>query len=197
MLVDKIELLRDANGVVQLDPRNEPKLRRAPGSKEAIVQFLTGGPVPRVRPSTGKPTPPLLVGEQRSFPYSFELPAASGAQRVGCGCCSAPCRRTSCARWPKRRPRRRPQARPVSSETWKSTKWPGWKPRSHAGIEPTSRNGTCWTQSSLEDQKGESCVGRQRNDERHRYGAVSSRGRNHEFGVSLLTADLPAVKVWL
>jgi hypothetical protein len=82
MLMDKIELLRDANGVVQLDLRNEPKLRPAPGSKEAIVQFLTGGPVPRVRPSTGKPTPPLIVGEQRSFPYAFDLPATAGAERV-------------------------------------------------------------------------------------------------------------------
>jgi hypothetical protein len=82
MLVDKIELLRDAAGTVQLDPRGQAKLRRAPGSKEAIVQFLTGGPVPRVRPSTGKPTPPLAVGEQRSFPYSFDLPSGAGAQRV-------------------------------------------------------------------------------------------------------------------
>ena len=46
------------------------------------MQFLTGGPVPRVRPSTGKPNPPLIVGEQRSFPYSFDVPPGSGAQRV-------------------------------------------------------------------------------------------------------------------
>ncbi len=82
MLMDKIELFRDANGIVQLDLRNEPKLRAAPGSKEAIVQFLTGGPVPRVRPSTGKPTPPLIVGEQRAFPYSFELPSGSGVEKL-------------------------------------------------------------------------------------------------------------------
>lgn len=82
MLVDKIELLRDAAGTVQLDPRGEAKLRRAPGSKETVVQFLTGGPVPRVRPSTGKSTPPLATGEQRSFPYSFDVPNGSGAQRV-------------------------------------------------------------------------------------------------------------------
>jgi hypothetical protein len=80
MLLDKIELLRDDSGVVQLDLRNQPKLKAAPGSKEAIVQFLTGGPVPRVRPSTGKPTPPLVVGEKRDFTYSFEL--APGAERV-------------------------------------------------------------------------------------------------------------------
>ncbi len=35
-----------------------------------------------MRPSTGKPTPPLVPGEQRSFPYSFDLPSGSGAQRV-------------------------------------------------------------------------------------------------------------------
>ena len=82
MLMDKVELLRDGNGVVQLDLRNEPKLRAAPGAKEAVVQFLTGGPVPRMRPSTGKPNPPLIIGERRSFPYSFDVPAAAGAQRV-------------------------------------------------------------------------------------------------------------------
>jgi hypothetical protein len=82
MLMDKVELLRDSNGVVELDLRREPKLRAAPGAKEAVVQFLTGGPVPRVRPSTGKPNPPLIVGEQRSFPYSFDIPAASSPARV-------------------------------------------------------------------------------------------------------------------
>lgn len=82
MLLDKIELLRDNSGVVQLDARNQPKLRAAPGSKEVVVQYLTSGPVPRVRPSTGKPTPPLVVGEQRSFPYVFDLPAGSGAERI-------------------------------------------------------------------------------------------------------------------
>jgi hypothetical protein len=82
MLVDKIELLRDPAGTVQLDPRGEPKLRRAPGSKEAIVQFLTGGAVPRVRPATGKPTPPLLIGEQRSFSYSFDVPPGAARLRV-------------------------------------------------------------------------------------------------------------------
>jgi hypothetical protein len=35
-----------------------------------------------LRPSTGKPNPPLIVGEQRSFPYSFDVPAGSGAARV-------------------------------------------------------------------------------------------------------------------
>jgi hypothetical protein len=81
-LFDKIELLRDGSGVVQLDSRGQAKLRAAPGAKEAVVQYLTAGPVPRVRPSTGKPTPPLFVGEQRSFPYSFDVPSAAGAARL-------------------------------------------------------------------------------------------------------------------
>lgn len=82
MLLDKIELFRDNNGVVQRDLRNEPKLRAAPGAKEVVVQFLTGGPVPRVRPSTGKPTAPLIVGEQRAFPYAFDLPTGATAARL-------------------------------------------------------------------------------------------------------------------
>jgi hypothetical protein len=43
---------------------------------------LTGGPVPRVRPATGKPTPPLFAGEERTFPYAFDLPAGTSADRV-------------------------------------------------------------------------------------------------------------------
>jgi hypothetical protein len=82
MLLDKIEPLRDPSGVVQLDSRGQPKLRGASGAKEAVVQFLTGGPVPRVRPSTGKPTPPLFAGEQRTFPYVFDLPSGTVADRV-------------------------------------------------------------------------------------------------------------------
>lgn len=81
-LLDKIELLRDASGKTLLDLRQQPRLRAAPGSKEVVVQYLTGGPVSRVRPSTGQPTPPLSVGERRSFPYVFDVPAGSGAQRL-------------------------------------------------------------------------------------------------------------------
>lgn len=81
-LLDKVELLRDSSGAVQLDLRNQPRLRAAPGSREVVVQHLTSGPISRVRPSTGKPTPPLIVSEQRSFPYAFDVPASSGAQRI-------------------------------------------------------------------------------------------------------------------
>ncbi|RYZ03703.1 MAG: hypothetical protein EOO73_26980 [Myxococcales bacterium] len=81
-LLDKIELLRDAAGGAVLDLRRQPRLRAAPGSKEVVVQYLTGGPVSRVRPSTGQPTPPLIVGEQRSFPYVLDAPAGSRPQRI-------------------------------------------------------------------------------------------------------------------
>ncbi|HEY6081172.1 MAG TPA: multiheme c-type cytochrome [Polyangiaceae bacterium] len=82
MLVDLVELVRDPAGVVQLDLRQQPRLQRTTGSKEVVVQHLTSGPVPRVRPSTGKPTSPLVVGEQRSFPYAFQLAAGSTAARL-------------------------------------------------------------------------------------------------------------------
>ena len=81
-LFDKVELLREASGQVQQDSRGQAKLRAAPGAKEAVVQYITGGPVPRVRPATGKPTPPLFTGEQRSFPYAFELPSGAAVERV-------------------------------------------------------------------------------------------------------------------
>jgi Cytochrome c554 and c-prime len=81
-LVDKTELFREASGAVLLDLRQQPRLRAAPGSKEVVVQYLTGGAVPRVRPSTGTLTSPLIVGEQRSFPYVFDLPAGSRPTRV-------------------------------------------------------------------------------------------------------------------
>jgi hypothetical protein len=121
MLVDNIELLRDPAGTVQLDARGEPKLRRAPGSKEAIVQFLTGGPVPRVRPATGKPTPPLLIGEQRSFSYSFDVQPGTARLRVRLLFRAMP--PTSCARSARLKfPRTAPNWT-VSWATSKSTKW--------------------------------------------------------------------------
>lgn len=82
MLVDRIEPLRDASGVTLLDSRKQPRLKAAAGAKEVVVQFLTGGPVPRVRPATGEPTPPLIAGEQRAFPYTFALASGGAAQRV-------------------------------------------------------------------------------------------------------------------
>jgi hypothetical protein len=82
MLLDKVELLRDAGGNVQLDARGQAKLRGAPGAQEVVVQYITSGPVPRVRPATGKPTPPLVAGEARVFPYSLDLPSGVSPSAV-------------------------------------------------------------------------------------------------------------------
>jgi hypothetical protein len=76
MLVDKVEVLRDASGAIRTGSRGERLLARAQGSKEAVIQELDGGPVPRTRKATGKPTPPLAPGETATFPY--ELPVTGG-----------------------------------------------------------------------------------------------------------------------
>ncbi len=73
MLVDKVEIATDANGAVLKGPRGENLLRRAPGAQEAIIQFIEGGPVPRVRPATKQPVAPIPFGESSSFAYDFPV----------------------------------------------------------------------------------------------------------------------------
>jgi len=75
MLVDKIEVARDSAGAILTGLRGERLLTRGAGSKEAVLQELNGGPVPRARKSTGKPTPPLAPGESATFPYRLAVPA--------------------------------------------------------------------------------------------------------------------------
>lgn len=75
-LVDKIQVQRDASGANKTGSRGENLLERAPGAKEAVIQELTGGPVARVRPSTGKPTIPLAPGETGTYPYSLDIGGA-------------------------------------------------------------------------------------------------------------------------
>jgi hypothetical protein len=82
MLVDKIQVQRDASGVVKTGARGENLLERAPGAKEAVIQELTGGPVARVRPSTGKPVPPLTPGETGTYPYALALGSNAAPKRV-------------------------------------------------------------------------------------------------------------------
>jgi hypothetical protein len=81
-LLDRVEPMRSESGIVQRDARGQALLAPAPAAHEVVVQHLTGGPVPRVRPATGKATPPLETGETRSFPYAFELPEGARAARV-------------------------------------------------------------------------------------------------------------------
>jgi hypothetical protein len=73
MLVDRVEVARDATGNVLTGTRGERQLVRAPGSKETVLQTLDGGPVARSRPATGKATTPLAPGETANFPYRFPV----------------------------------------------------------------------------------------------------------------------------
>jgi hypothetical protein len=82
MLVDRIQVSRDSTGVAKTGLRGENLLERAPGAKEAVIQELTGGPVPRVRRSTGKPTTPLAPGETATYPYALAVPAGSVPRRL-------------------------------------------------------------------------------------------------------------------
>jgi hypothetical protein len=71
LLVDRVVIARNDSGNPKVGPRGENLLEAAPGAKEVILQFLDSGPVPRIRPSTKKPTVPLVPGESASFPYAF------------------------------------------------------------------------------------------------------------------------------
>jgi hypothetical protein len=82
MLVDRAEPAKDASGAFLLGSRGERLLTRADGAEEAVIQHLDGGPVPRTRPVTGKPTTPLAPGERARFPYAFELSAEPGTLSV-------------------------------------------------------------------------------------------------------------------
>jgi hypothetical protein len=72
-LVSPIQIARDEAGNPKLGVRGENLLEAAAGAKEVVLQFLDAGPVPRIRPSTKKPTVPLVPGESASFPYSFDF----------------------------------------------------------------------------------------------------------------------------
>ncbi len=76
-LIDKIEVLRGPDGVVRTDDRGQNLLQKAPDGKETWIQWVTAGPVARVRPFDKKPTTTLFPGEERKFRYA--LPVAKNA----------------------------------------------------------------------------------------------------------------------
>jgi hypothetical protein len=82
LLLDKVEVARDEKGEIRTGLRGERLLARPAGAKEAVIQELSGGPVPRARKATGKPTVPLAPGESATFPYRFVLPAGSVPARL-------------------------------------------------------------------------------------------------------------------
>lgn len=77
MLVDRVEPARDAAKRPLLDARGQPKLARVAGASEVVLQHLTGGSVPRIRPHTRTPIPTLAPAEKAVFPYGVSLPAGS------------------------------------------------------------------------------------------------------------------------
>lgn len=81
-LVDRIQIVRDESGNPKLGVRGENLLEAAPGAKEVVLQFLDSGPVPRTRPSTKKPTVPLVPAESASFPYTFTFSAEETPARL-------------------------------------------------------------------------------------------------------------------
>lgn len=84
MLLDVTQPKIAANGTPALDRRGEPLLARGPNGREAVIQHLTAGAIPRVRPFDHQPTTALAPGEAHAFPYtfSFDPSAAPKALRV-------------------------------------------------------------------------------------------------------------------
>jgi hypothetical protein len=82
MLFDFTEPKHDASGALVLDRRGEPLLERAPNGRESVIQYLTAGAVPRVRPFDHKPTAALFAGESHDFPYRFPVSSGTLAKSV-------------------------------------------------------------------------------------------------------------------
>ena len=82
MLVDNTQPKRTANGTPLLDRRNEALLEAAPNGRETVIQTLTAGATPRVRPFDHKPTGALFAGDARAFPYSFPLSTTNPPKTV-------------------------------------------------------------------------------------------------------------------
>jgi hypothetical protein len=77
MLVDFAQPKLGPNGAALLDRRGEPLLEPAPNGRESVIQYLTSGPTPRIRPFDRKPTVALAAGEAHAFPYTFVLSAGA------------------------------------------------------------------------------------------------------------------------
>jgi len=82
MLVDVTQVKVGKNGAPLLDRRGEPLLEAAANGREAVIQYLTAGPVARVRPFDAKPTAALGAGESHAFPYAIAIPNGALAHSV-------------------------------------------------------------------------------------------------------------------
>jgi len=68
-LVDRVDVDRDRDGRPKLDARGETRPVAAAGAKEAWLQHLTAGVIPRVRPSDGAALSVIAPDETRKFGY--------------------------------------------------------------------------------------------------------------------------------
>jgi hypothetical protein len=73
-LVDKIETQKDLSGQLAVDDIGEPKLFATVDAHETVSQYITGGPVARIRPSDKKALTQLQPNESRTFVYSIKAP---------------------------------------------------------------------------------------------------------------------------
>jgi hypothetical protein len=72
-LIDHVEVDRDRDGRPKLDARGETRPVAAAGAKEAWIQHLTAGVVPRVRPSDGATLSVIAPEETRKFGYKIPV----------------------------------------------------------------------------------------------------------------------------
>jgi hypothetical protein len=82
LLLDATQPKRAATGAALLDRRGEALLEAAPNGRETVIQTLSAGATPRVRPFDHQPTAALAPGEAHAFPYSFALGAGSAPNAV-------------------------------------------------------------------------------------------------------------------
>jgi hypothetical protein len=81
-LVDKADVLRDAQGTPIANERGELTPVAAEGATEQSIQRIAGNPVARNRPSDKQPLISIPPGKTRTFSYAFTLPPTTTALNV-------------------------------------------------------------------------------------------------------------------
>ncbi len=79
-LVDRVDVLRGADGAPLLDDLGDPRLLQHASGLETWLQHLPGGAVPRVRPSDRQALGPIPAGGTRKFSYTMRGLIASGEE---------------------------------------------------------------------------------------------------------------------
>lgn len=82
LLLDKIQPALDASGNRKLDAKGEALHEAAPGAVEVVIQHLTSGAVPRIRPFDKRPVKPVPPGKSSSFAYRLPVNGAPATLAV-------------------------------------------------------------------------------------------------------------------